>query len=90
AYKGEEVILNCSVDLQVPAKNIEQVNWKREDGDQHVLVLLYQNNHTISDSSHERYKKRVELFSSEISKGNFSLKLKDVQLEDKGTYICEV
>ncbi|XP_053476310.1 uncharacterized protein LOC128605161 isoform X4 [Ictalurus furcatus] len=90
AYKGEEVILNCSLDGQVPASKIEEVSWKRTDGDQNVLVLLYQNNVTIPESSHESYWDRVELFSSEISKGNFSLKLMDVQMEDKGEFICEV
>ncbi|XP_017319044.2 uncharacterized protein LOC108263096 isoform X1 [Ictalurus punctatus] len=90
AYKGEEAILNCSLDGRVPASKIEEVSWKRTDGDRNVLVLLYQNNVTIPESSHESYWDRVELFSSEISKGNFSLKLMDVQMEDKGEFICEV
>ncbi|XP_046721735.1 junctional adhesion molecule-like isoform X2 [Silurus meridionalis] len=90
ARDGEDVILNCSVDSHVPASEIEEVTWKKTDGDQDILVLLYQNSEIFPDSSHESYQGRVDLFSSEISKGNFSLQLKDVKMEDKGEFTCEV
>ncbi|KAI5085523.1 hypothetical protein C0J45_24256, partial [Silurus meridionalis] len=90
AHKGEDVILNCSVDSHVPVSEIEEVTWKKTDGDQDILVLLYQNSEIFPDSSHESYQERVDLFSSEISKGNFSLQLKDVKMEDKGEFTCEV
>ncbi|XP_072534729.1 uncharacterized protein [Salminus brasiliensis] len=85
---GEEVILNCSVDSRDPASDIEEVSWKRTDQD--ILVLLYQDSEVLSDSSHDNYRGRVEFFITEIPKGNFSLKLKDVRLEDKGEFLCEV
>ncbi|KAI5108453.1 hypothetical protein C0J45_2047 [Silurus meridionalis] len=90
AHEGEDVILNCSVDSHVPGSEIEEVTWKKTDGDQDILVLLYQNSEIFPESSHESYRGRVDLFLSEITKGNFSLKLKEVKMEDKGEFTCEV
>ncbi|XDV12351.1 hypothetical protein PO909_001048 [Leuciscus waleckii] len=89
AYDGEDVTLNCSVDSHIKPEHIE-VSWKKTDEDVEILVLLYQNNKTLPDSSYERYRDRVEFFTDEIPKGNFSLRLKSVKTEDKGVYMCEV
>ncbi|TSV02100.1 Butyrophilin-like protein 2 [Bagarius yarrelli] len=90
ASKGEDVVLNCSVDSHVAASEIEEVTWKKMDGDTNILVLLYQDSEIFSDSSHGSYQGRVDFFSSEIPKGNFFLKLMDVQMEDKGEFTCTV
>ncbi|XP_050961411.1 uncharacterized protein LOC127162649 isoform X2 [Labeo rohita] len=90
ASVGEDVTLNCSVDSHFTREHIEEVSWKKTDKDEHILVLLYQNNKTLSDSAHERYRDRVEFFTPEIPKGNFSLRLKSVRTEDKGVYMCQV
>uniref|UniRef100_A0A672RPF5 Ig-like domain-containing protein n=1 Tax=Sinocyclocheilus grahami TaxID=75366 RepID=A0A672RPF5_SINGR len=87
AYDGEDVTLSCSVDSYIPIEDIE-VSWIRTDGD--ILVLLFQNNETLSDASDEQYRDRVEFFTAEIPKGNFSLRLKSVRTEDKGVYMCLV
>uniref|UniRef100_A0A8C1SV34 Ig-like domain-containing protein n=1 Tax=Cyprinus carpio TaxID=7962 RepID=A0A8C1SV34_CYPCA len=88
AYDGEDVTLSCSVDSHITPEHIEEVSWRKTDGD--ILVLLFQNNKTLSDSSDERYRGRAELFTAEIPKGNFSLRLKSVRTEDKGVYMCHV
>uniref|UniRef100_A0A8C2Q2I8 Ig-like domain-containing protein n=1 Tax=Cyprinus carpio TaxID=7962 RepID=A0A8C2Q2I8_CYPCA len=89
AYDGEDdVTLNCSVDSHITPEHIEEVLWIRTDGD--IPVLLYQNNKTLPDTSDEQYRDRVELFTAEIPKGNFSLRLKSVRTEDKGVYMCHV
>ncbi|XP_053358867.1 butyrophilin-like protein 9 [Clarias gariepinus] len=90
AHEGEDVILNCSVDSHVPVSEIEEVTWKKTDQDQDMLVLLYQSSQIFPESSHEQYQGRVDLFPSEIPKGNFSLKLTGVRIEDKGEFMCEV
>ncbi|XP_066529592.1 uncharacterized protein [Hoplias malabaricus] len=82
---GEDLILNCSINSTV--LQVEEVTWRKLPD---TMVLLFQENQTFSESSHETYQDRVEFFSSEIPRGNFSLKLKDIRLEDKGEFICEV
>ncbi|KAL1278851.1 hypothetical protein QQF64_025524 [Cirrhinus molitorella] len=89
-YVGEDVTLNCSVDSHITPEHTEEVSWKKTDEDEAVLVLLYQNNKTLLHSSDERYRDRVEFFTAEIPKGNFSLRLKSVRTEDKGVYMCQV
>ncbi|XP_051966982.1 uncharacterized protein LOC127632436 [Xyrauchen texanus] len=90
AYAGEDVTMNCSVDSHITPEEIEEVSWKKTDKDGDILVLLYQNNETLPDSSNEKYRDRVEFFTDAISEGNFSLRLKSVRTEDKGVYMCQV
>ncbi|KAK2916869.1 hypothetical protein Q8A67_001243 [Cirrhinus molitorella] len=89
ASVGEDVTLNCSVDSHITPEHIEEVSWKKTDEGGDIVVLLYQSNKTLSDSSVERYRDRVEFFTDEIPKGNFSLRLKSVRTEDKGLYMCQ-
>ncbi|XP_048017917.1 butyrophilin subfamily 2 member A2-like [Megalobrama amblycephala] len=98
---GSSVVLPCYVDelllmegLEVEWRRTdltpEQVSWKKSDEDEDILVLLYQNKQTLPDSSDEHYRDRVEFFTAEILKGNFSLRLKGVRAEDRGVYVCQV
>ncbi|XP_073712803.1 uncharacterized protein [Misgurnus anguillicaudatus] len=90
ASVGDDVTLNCSVNSHIKPEEIEEVSWKKTDKGEPITVLLYQNNETLSGSSDERYRDRVEFFTDEIHRGNFSLRLKRVTTEDKGVYICQV
>ncbi|XP_065108707.1 uncharacterized protein [Paramisgurnus dabryanus] len=90
AYEGEDVTLNCSVNSHIKPKEVEEVSWKKRDKDEEILVLLYQDNKTLPEASDDRYRDRVEFFTDEIHRGNFSLRLKRVRTEDKGLYICRV
>ncbi|KAK9964778.1 hypothetical protein ABG768_005922 [Culter alburnus] len=88
---GEEVVLNCMVDSHIPPQHFDEVSWKKVDKKSDiVLVLLFQNGTIFPESSHEHYRDRAEFFREEIPKGNFSLRLKNVQTADKGEYMCEV
>ncbi|XP_067221981.1 uncharacterized protein [Chanodichthys erythropterus] len=98
---GSSVVLPCNLDelllmegLEVEWRRTdltpEQVSWKKRDKDEDILVLLYQNKQTLPDSSDEQYRDRVEFFTAEIPKGNFSLRLKGVRAEDRGVYVCQV
>nr|XP_055050990.1 uncharacterized protein LOC129436768 isoform X2 [Misgurnus anguillicaudatus] len=87
ASVGDDVTLNCSVNSHIKP---EEVSWKKAQKDGDILVLLYQNNKNISESPDVRYRDRVEFFTDEIHRGNFSLRLKRVRTEDKGVYICQV
>ncbi|KAL1278849.1 hypothetical protein QQF64_025522, partial [Cirrhinus molitorella] len=90
ASVGEDITLKCFVDSHIILEHIEEVSWRKTDEDKDVLVLLYQNSESLPDSSDERYRDRVKFFTAEIPKGNFSLRLKSVRIEDKGVYICQV
>ncbi|RXN37070.1 butyrophilin 2 [Labeo rohita] len=89
ASAGEDVTLSCSVDSHITPEDLE-VSWMKTDEDGDIVVLLYQNNEASPEASDERYRDRVEFFTDEIPKGNFSLRLKSVRTEDKGVYMCEV
>ncbi|XP_026114940.1 butyrophilin-like protein 2 [Carassius auratus] len=87
ASVGEDVTLSCSVDSHFTPEHID-VTWKKTD--ENIQVLLYKNNEPVPDSADLRYRERVEFFTDEIPKLNFSLRLKSVRTEDKGVYMCEV
>lgn len=78
------------MDSHIPPEDIEEVSWKKTDGDEDVLVLTYQKNKIISELSDGRYRDRVSFFTAKIPTGNFSLRLKNVKTEDKGIYMCLV
>ncbi|XP_048825916.1 uncharacterized protein LOC125704421 isoform X2 [Brienomyrus brachyistius] len=87
AHAGEDVTLSCSVDTHVNVAEL-QVEWIKTDGD--ILVLLYADGGNRPESQDDRYSGRAEFFTEEISKGNFSMKLRKVRLEDIGEFRCEV
>ncbi|XP_048048474.1 butyrophilin-like protein 2 [Megalobrama amblycephala] len=89
ATMGDDVTLHCSVDSHIITEHIKMVSWKKTDEDD-ILVLLYQDNKALPDLSNEQYRDRVEFFTDEIPKGNFSLRLKNVGTRDKGVYMCQV
>ncbi|XP_056304580.1 uncharacterized protein LOC130216719 [Danio aesculapii] len=86
ASVGEDVTLSCAVKSHVPPEEIEQVSWRKTDKD--LQLLLFEKNALISGD--EQYRERVEFFSSEILKGNFSVRLRSIRTEDAGVYICLV
>ncbi|XP_036419810.1 uncharacterized protein LOC118803430 [Colossoma macropomum] len=89
AYAREDITLNCSVDSHIPPEQLEVVSWRKVDQD--ITVLVFQEGVIQTDFTHERFRDRVEFFGpEEIFKGNFSLRIKTLRMEDKGQYRCEV
>ncbi|KAI4872823.1 hypothetical protein NFI96_020813 [Prochilodus magdalenae] len=85
-YTRGNLTLNCAVASTIPT---EEVTWKKVD--QETVVLVFQEGVIETGFTHERFRERVEFFGpKEILNGNFSLRLKDVRMEDKGLYRCEV
>ncbi|KAG5835061.1 hypothetical protein ANANG_G00268110 [Anguilla anguilla] len=84
---GASVTLPCSVDTPLPLHELE-VQWMREDSV--TLVHLFQEGESRPESQSPAYSGRADFFSEEISKGNFSLLLRNVTSEDKGLYKCVV
>ncbi|XP_064175859.1 uncharacterized protein LOC135246298 isoform X3 [Anguilla rostrata] len=84
---GASVTLPCSVDTPLPLRELK-VQWMREDSG--ILVHLFQERKSWPESQSPAYSGRADFFSKEISKGNFSLLLRNVTSEDKGLYKCVV
>ncbi|XP_023130013.2 ICOS ligand-like isoform X2 [Amphiprion ocellaris] len=89
AALGQDVILPC----EAPQKNIfillTPVKWNRP-GLEPEYVFFNQGKHLDPEKQHPSYKNRVDLQDKEMKDGDFSLVLKDVTMEDNGTYECWV
>ncbi|CAI5660484.1 uncharacterized protein LOC109201352 [Oreochromis niloticus] len=82
---GQNVSLTC----RAPTKNIDLVEWSRDDlGDEYVLMYRHGNFHP--DKQHLSFKNRVDLQDRQMKDGDVSLILKNVTIADSGTYECRV
>ncbi|XP_051800560.1 ICOS ligand-like isoform X1 [Acanthochromis polyacanthus] len=82
---GQDVILPCTV----PNNKITAAEWRRSDQDPEY-VLFYRDGHLDPDSQHPSYQNRVDLQDKEMKDGDVSLILKNVTMEDNGTFECWV
>ncbi|KAL7869898.1 hypothetical protein AOLI_G00138860 [Acnodon oligacanthus] len=89
AHAREDVTLNCFVDSHILPEELEDVSWMKVD--QNITVMVFQEGEVLTDFTHESFRDRVESFGpEEIHGGNFSLRIKNLRMEDKGLYRCEV
>uniref|UniRef100_A0A3P9DT27 Ig-like domain-containing protein n=1 Tax=Maylandia zebra TaxID=106582 RepID=A0A3P9DT27_9CICH len=87
AESGQDVTLTCGVTND--NKKIIVVEWSRADLEpQHVL--LQQNGQFDPDGQHPSFKNRVDLKDRQMKDGDVSLILKNVTINDNGTYECRV
>ncbi|XP_035850212.1 uncharacterized protein LOC116064517 [Sander lucioperca] len=84
-YPGDDVILPC----QAAGSSIRTLKWSREDLDPET-VLLYRDGDLELDHQHPDFKDRVELVDRDLKDGDASLILKNVSINDTGTYECRV
>ncbi|KAI4904732.1 hypothetical protein NFI96_032160 [Prochilodus magdalenae] len=88
-YTHDNVTLHCAVASSILPEKLEEVTWKKVG--QETTLLIFQEGAIETGFTHERFKDRVEFFGpEEILNGDFSLKMKDVQMEDEGLYRCDV
>ncbi|KAF1381053.1 hypothetical protein PFLUV_G00170430 [Perca fluviatilis] len=84
---GEDVLLHC----QVPRDgDIAVIVWSRPDQESQKYVLLYKENRTHEKYQLPSYRGRVELSDPEMKDGDVSVVLKNVSVNDTGTYECGV
>ncbi|XP_019210586.1 uncharacterized protein LOC109199726 [Oreochromis niloticus] len=85
AESGQDVTLTC----RAPNNNIISLEWSRADlGDEYVL--LYRDGKFVPANQHPSFKNRVDLQDRQMKDGDVSLILKDVTINDAGTYECGV
>uniref|UniRef100_A0A3B4F0P5 Ig-like domain-containing protein n=1 Tax=Pundamilia nyererei TaxID=303518 RepID=A0A3B4F0P5_9CICH len=86
AESGQNVTLTCRAPQGKP---IRAVKWSRADlGDKYVL--LYRDELFDQTNQHPSFKNRVDLQDRQMKDGDVSLILKDVTINDAGTYECRV
>uniref|UniRef100_A0A3B4FC92 Ig-like domain-containing protein n=1 Tax=Pundamilia nyererei TaxID=303518 RepID=A0A3B4FC92_9CICH len=90
-YKSKIITAESGQDITLtsPNENDITVEWSRADlGDEYVL--LYRDGQVVPDDQHPSFKNRVDLQDRQMKDGDVSLILKDVTVNDTGTYECRV
>ncbi|XP_065326112.1 neural cell adhesion molecule 2-like [Pelmatolapia mariae] len=85
AESGQDVTLTC----RAPNNKIIAVKWSRADL-RDKYVLLYRDGHFDPATQHPSFKNRVDLQDRQMKDGDVSSILKDVTINDTGTYECGV
>ncbi|XP_006808184.1 V-set and immunoglobulin domain-containing protein 1-like [Neolamprologus brichardi] len=85
AESGQNVTLTC----RAPNNNIIGVEWNRADL-RDEYILSYRDEQFDPDGQHPSFENRVDLQDRQMKNGDVSLILKDVTINDTGTYKCRV
>ncbi|KTF85927.1 hypothetical protein cypCar_00035450 [Cyprinus carpio] len=83
AFIGGSVVLPCS---STKLQDID-VSW-RHNGSKIVFDIIPHSTSPVTQDP--EYKNRIETFPQEYLKGNFSIKLNNLQHTDAGQYICYI
>ncbi|XP_016370472.1 CD276 antigen homolog [Sinocyclocheilus rhinocerous] len=84
-FIGDSAVLPCfSKEGQLKRQEIT-VHWRYNDS---LNVYDIINGQGSVEEQHSAYKGRAETFSDDFEKGNFSLKLSNLQHNDTGQYVC--
>ncbi|CAI5660385.1 unnamed protein product [Oreochromis niloticus] len=86
AESGQDVTLTC----RAPNNNITAVEWSKHDRQNPEQVLLYRDGHFDTTNQHPSFKNRSDLQDRQMKDGDVSLILKNVTINDTGTYECRV
>uniref|UniRef100_A0A3Q0TA74 Ig-like domain-containing protein n=1 Tax=Amphilophus citrinellus TaxID=61819 RepID=A0A3Q0TA74_AMPCI len=85
AESGQNVTLTC----RTPNKNIVVVEWSRADLESDY-VLLYRDEQLVPEHQHPSFKNRVDLQDRQMKDGDVSVILRNVTINDTGTYECRI
>ncbi|KAF3698311.1 Programmed cell death 1 ligand 1 [Channa argus] len=84
---GDDVTLQC---LDPRGGDIKLLEWRRQDLKDEGYVYYYEGRPRIKDYQHSSFQDRVELVDPKMKNGNVSVILKNVTINDTGTYECYV
>ncbi|KAI4796433.1 hypothetical protein KUCAC02_023600, partial [Chaenocephalus aceratus] len=85
AEPGQNVTLQCNSSTDAAVTLLE---WKRSGLEGYVF--FFRDNRLIESFQDPRYRDRVQLKDPEMKNGDASVLLKNVDIEDTGTYECRV
>ncbi|XP_029924010.1 V-set domain containing T-cell activation inhibitor 1-like [Myripristis murdjan] len=85
ARPGDDVTLSCQAPDGV---NIRAAEWRRTDLWELKYVFFYRGGRFDLVYQHPSFENRVELKDKEMKNGDLSVILKNVKMEDGGTYEC--
>ncbi|XP_043357221.1 butyrophilin subfamily 3 member A1-like [Dermochelys coriacea] len=85
---GQNVVLPCQISTRTQPDNME-VQWKKII-QTHIETVYEYRAQTGQDVPGQKYQGRTVLLKDGFSSGNVSLKLKNIQPADRGTYSCIV
>ncbi|KAK7881215.1 hypothetical protein WMY93_029624 [Mugilogobius chulae] len=80
---GTKCLLPCDFSVGSNAA----VHWRKSPGE--ARVHSFYNNQDQLQNQHQDYRDRTFVFQSQIHRGNASLQLSEVKVQDAGTYVCD-
>ncbi|CAI5660528.1 unnamed protein product [Oreochromis niloticus] len=84
---GQNVTLHC----QGPrGLNITMLEWSKPEFNSESYVFFFQNHRLYENYQHESVKGRVALKDRSMKDGDVSVILRNVNINDTGTYSCEI
>ncbi|GCC38318.1 hypothetical protein chiPu_0016832 [Chiloscyllium punctatum] len=89
ASVGGVAVLECQLIPEKPLPGMK-IEWARSDSAQHMPIHSYTFGLNVEEQPAPAYRNRTEFFKQEFNQGNVSLRLRDVQLQDEGDYLCMV
>ncbi|XP_062239553.1 uncharacterized protein LOC133949637 [Platichthys flesus] len=84
---GEDATLQCHCPSHAAVSMLE---WTRLEQKSHGYVFFYRNNRLIEDYHDPSFQGRVKLRDPEMEDGDVSVTLKNVTVNDTGTYKCTI
>ncbi|XP_034532200.1 uncharacterized protein LOC117807196 [Notolabrus celidotus] len=97
AALGADVVLQCHVvpehDVQSYTIEWSRPDWKKDPSDPqsgYNFVLLYRYRQDVTDVKIKSFFNRTSLFTDSLKHGNASLQIREVTMEDQGTYRCYI
>ncbi|RVE60823.1 hypothetical protein OJAV_G00184550 [Oryzias javanicus] len=87
AAPGDDVILPCCLASEKDLQDYT-VEWTKMDPAWRSFVYLYLNRKTMTELMMETLIPRVSLNPDGLKRGNVTLKIRNVTLQDEGTYRC--
>ncbi|XP_045920037.1 V-set domain containing T-cell activation inhibitor 1-like [Micropterus dolomieu] len=94
-HETQEVKEKTGEDATLPCRGhrgatITVIKWNRPDLKSHEYVFFFGDGRSHENYQHESYRGRVKLRDPEMKDGDASVILKNVNINDAGTYECQI